>query len=57
MTTHLGIMVLFAALLSTVFATLSRDAARDQLRFGLQIFAGLVAGANVLGWLMYFVFG
>jgi hypothetical protein len=56
MTSHLGVMVLFAACVSTVFGTLMRDAARDQLGLGLRIFGGLVVGAYVLGWVMYWAF-
>ncbi len=39
MTTHLGVMVLFAACVSAVFGTMLRDQARDQLRLGGRIFA------------------
>jgi prepilin signal peptidase PulO-like enzyme (type II secretory pathway) len=53
MTTHLGLMVLFALFVSTVFATLMRDTVKDQVRFGLRLFAGFVGAAIVMGWLMY----
>ena len=56
MTTHLGVMILFAACVSTVFGVLLRDDLRDQVRFGGRIFAALVLGAYLLGWLMYFAF-
>lgn len=56
MTTHLGIMILFAACVSVVFGTLLRQESRDQWRLAGRIFGGLVAGAYVLGWLMYVVF-
>ena len=57
MTTHLGVMILFAACASTVFGTLLRDQVRDQVRLGAQIFSSLVVSAYVIGWLMYVVFG
>jgi len=57
MTTHLGVMILFAACVSTVFGTLLRDQPREQIRLGARIFTGLVVGAYGLGWLMYLVFG
>jgi len=57
MTTHLGVMILFAACVSVVFGTLMRDAPRDQLVLAGRIFAGLVVGAYAVGWLMYFVYG
>ena len=56
MTTHLGVMLLFAACVSIVFGTLLRHAPRDQFRLGSRIFLVMVAGAYGLGWLMYFLF-
>lgn len=56
MTTHLGVMILYAAALAVVFGTLLRDDTRGQVRLGLQIFLGLVLGAFVVGWVMYFAF-
>ncbi len=53
MTSHLGLLLLFALFVSVVFATLMRDEPRDQLLFGLRLFAGFVAAALVIGWLMY----
>lgn len=56
MTSHLGVMLLFAACVSVVFGTLLRETTRDQFRLGGRIFLALVAGAYALGWLMYFLF-
>ena len=56
MTSHLGVMVLFAACVSTVFGTLMRDEVRDELRLAVRIFGGLVLGAYALGWVMYWAF-
>lgn len=53
MTTHLGLMVVFALFVSTVFATLMRDTVKEQVRFGLRLLAGFVAAALGIGWLMY----
>lgn len=53
MTSHLLLLVLFAVLVSAVFATLSRDEPRAQLRAGAIMVAGFVVGAVLLGWLMY----
>jgi Na+-translocating ferredoxin:NAD+ oxidoreductase RnfD subunit len=47
------LLVLFAALVSSVFATLTRDDPRAQLRSGGLMFGGFVIAAIVLGWLMY----
>ena len=57
MTSHLGVMVLYAAALAVVFGTLLRDDPRAQVRLGLQIFLSLVIGAFVVGWVMYVAFG
>ncbi len=56
MTSHLGVMILFAACVSIVFGTLFRDLPPEQIRLGGRIFAALVAGAYAVGWLMYFAF-
>jgi hypothetical protein len=50
--THLGLLVLFAAFVSVVFAVLLRDEPQSQLRFGATLFGGFVLGAVVAGWLM-----
>lgn len=57
MTSHVGLMVVFAACVAVAFATLMRDDRRAQLGLGMRIFGGLVAGAYALGWLMYGLFG
>ena len=56
MTTHIGIMIVFAACVSAVFGVLQRDATRDQLRLAGQVFGALVLGAYALGWLMFIAF-
>jgi hypothetical protein len=53
MTSHLGLLILFSALVSIVFAALMRDAGGEQVRFGLRLFAGFVGAALVLSWLLY----
>ncbi len=53
MSTHLGAMVVFALFVSVVFAALMRDTPADQLRLGLRLFAGLVGGGVLVGWLLY----
>ncbi len=53
MSSHFGTLVLFAAMVSTVFAVLLRDAPREQLHLGLRMFAAFVGAALVIGWLMY----
>ena len=54
MTSHVGLMTLFALFVSIVFATLMRDDPKQQLRFGGQLFAAFVVGGIALGWILYF---
>jgi hypothetical protein len=48
---HLFTLVVFSALVSTVFALLLRDTPRDRLRFGLMAFAAFVVATIAIGWL------
>lgn len=57
MTSHLGMMLLFAALVSPVFAALHRDDLASGRTFAVKLFAGLAGGAFVLSWVLYFIFG
>ena len=50
--THFGVMVLFAACVAIVFATLHRAEPRQQVKLGARIFGALVVGAVALGWVM-----
>ena len=52
---HFGLMALYALLLGVFFATLWKRERRAQVRLFLQIFGGLIGGAILLGWLMYFL--
>ena len=53
MTSHAGLMVIFAFFVSVVFGTLMRDEPTEQLRFGARLFAAFVVGGIALGWLLY----
>lgn len=53
MQSHIVLLTVFAFFISLIFALLSRDDPREQLRFGSWLFAGFVTTAIVLGWLMY----
>ncbi len=57
MTSHLGLLVLFAALISPVFAALHRDDLVSGREFAFKLFGGLVAGAFLLSWALYLIFG
>ncbi len=51
MHSHLVTLVVFSALVSTVFAMLLRDTPRERWRFALMAFAAFVVSTLVIGWL------
>lgn len=53
MTSHLGLMIIFALFVSIVFATLMRDEPREQLLFAARLVAGFVGAGIAIGWLLY----
>jgi prepilin signal peptidase PulO-like enzyme (type II secretory pathway) len=52
-TSHLGLMVVFSAFVSIVFAVLTRDDPREQIKFGARLVAGFVGAGVLIGWLLY----
>ena len=52
MTSHVGLLLLFAAFVSLVFATIAKDSLAEQAKLGLSLLGGFVGAAVVLGWLM-----
>jgi ABC-type uncharacterized transport system permease subunit len=50
---HFAAMVLFAFLVSVVFAVLSKDTPRDRVIYGAKVFVAFVGIAVLLGWIMY----
>jgi hypothetical protein len=52
-TTHIGLLALFAFFVAVVFAVIAHDEPRQQLAFGVRVFGGFVAAGLVLGWLMF----
>ena len=52
MTSHILLLILYAAFVSVTFAALMRDEPREQLRFGARLFGGFVAAGVLLGWLL-----
>lgn len=57
MTTHLGVLILFAGCVAAVFGALLRSEPREQLRLAGRVFTGLVLAAYTLGWIMFLAFG
>jgi len=53
MTTHVGLMIVFALFVSVVFAALMRDDPREQVRLAGKLLSALVIGGIVVGWLLY----
>lgn len=52
MTSHFGLLLLFAAFVSLIFATITKGSPKEQARLGLSLMGSLVGAAIVLGWLM-----
>jgi hypothetical protein len=52
-TSHLGLLLIFSAFVSTAFAVLARDEPREQMKFGAKLFGTFVGSALLLGWLLY----
>ena len=52
MTSHFGLMLLFAFFVSVIFATITKDNPREQLRLGARMFATFIGAAIALGWLL-----
>ena len=52
MTSHFGLMLVFAFFVSVVFATITKDTPREQLTLGAKMFATFMGSAIVLGWVL-----
>jgi hypothetical protein len=52
MTSHFGLLILFAAFVSLIFATIAKDTPTEQAKLGLSLMGSFVGAALVLGWLM-----
>jgi hypothetical protein len=50
---HFVLLLIFSACVSVVFAALMREESPEQVTLAAKMFAGLVAAAVVIGWLMY----
>ena len=53
MQSHFVLLIVFSFFVSLIFAFLTKDELLEQIRFGALLFAGFLATAVVLGWLMY----
>lgn len=52
MVSHLLFLVIFAVLVSTVFAVLQKDTPREQIRLALLMTASFIGFALLAGWVM-----
>ena len=53
MSSHVGLMLVFSAFVSVVFAVLTKDDVDSQFRTGVILFAGFGGAGILLGWLMF----
>lgn len=52
MTSHFGLLVLFAAFVSLIFAVIAKDTPKEQAKLGFSMVGSFVGAAIVFGWLM-----
>jgi len=52
MTSHLGLLILFAFFVSLIFAMIQKDTPAEQVRLGAKMLGTFVAAAIVFGWVM-----
>jgi len=52
MTSHLGLMIVFAFFVSLIFATIAKDTPAEQATLGAKMFGMFIGAAIALGWLM-----
>ncbi len=50
---HFQALAIFALLVSTVFALITKDEPREQFRYGIFVFISFLTVAFAVGWLMY----
>ena len=52
MTSHFGLMLVFAFFVSVVFATITKDTPREQALLGAKMSATFIGAAIALGWVL-----
>jgi len=50
---HFAALAVFALLVSTVFALVTKNEPREQFRYGVFVFLSFLAVAIAVGWIMY----
>jgi len=52
MTSHLGLMIVFALFVSLIFAVIAKDTPAEQAKLGAKMFGTFIGAAIALGWIM-----
>lgn len=52
MTSHFGLLVLFAFFVSLIFATIAKDTPAEQAKLGAKMFGTFIGAALALGWVL-----
>jgi hypothetical protein len=50
---HFAALFIFAVIVSTVFALITKNSPREQLRYGVFVFLSFLFVALAVGWIMY----
>jgi hypothetical protein len=50
---HFEALVVFALIVSTVFALITKNGPREQFRYGVFVFLSFLAVALAVGWIMF----
>jgi len=50
---HFQALLIFALVVSAVFALITKNEPREQLRYGIFVFLSFLAVALAVGWIMY----
>ena len=51
--THFEALFVFSVIVSTVFALITKNTPREQVRYGIFVFVSFLAVAFFVGWIMY----
>jgi hypothetical protein len=50
---HFSALAIFALIVSTVFALITKNEPREQFHYGIKVFLSFLAVAFLVGWIMY----
>jgi hypothetical protein len=50
---HFGALATFSLLVAVVFAIITKNSAREQVRYGVFVFISFLAAAILVGWIMF----